>query len=322
MRYIFLLCLSFFITNVLPAQIDKEPIPSADVDEMQLKSDNSILGKVTDIQNNKGIEAASVQLFAHITDPASHQVKDSLIAAMLSKANGDFHFTNIFPFRDLQIRISAVGYGSYSNVFQFLQTKDSTRKSIVHKDLGNIVMSRENERLEGVTIMASRPAMKMGIDKKVFDVDKTLSAKGGTAVDVMKNIPSVSVDVDGNIELRNSSPTIFIDGRPTILTLDQIASDDIDRIELITNPSAKYDASSTGGIINIILKKNKRHGINGIVSVSGGLPERYSGNANLNLRQEKYNSFVSGEYHYSVNEAIGNSYRQNNNNDYYRTMSE
>ncbi len=314
MRYLFLLCSFIFITNFLSAQIDKEPIPTTDVDQMQLKSGNSILGKVTDIQNNKGIEAASVQLFAHITDPVSHQVKDSLIAAMLSKANGDFHFANIFPFKNLQIKISAVGYGSYDNVFPFLQIKDSTRRAIVHKDLGNIVMSREHERLEGVTVVASRPAMRMGIDKKIFDVDKSLSAKGGTAVDVMKNIPSVSVDVDGNIELRNSSPTIFIDGRPTILTLDQIASDDIDRIELITNPSAKYDASSTGGIINIILKKNKRHGINGIVSVSGGLPERFSGNANLNLRQGKFNFFISGNYHYSDNNSTGNSKRQNKSN--------
>jgi outer membrane receptor protein involved in Fe transport len=138
----------------------------------------------------------------------------------------------------------------------------------------------------------------MGIDKKIFDVDKSITSKGGTALDVMKNIPSVSVDVDGNIELRNATPTIFIDGRPTILTLDQIASDDIERIELITNPSAKYDASSTGGIINIILKKNKRYGINGIVSASAGIPERFSGNANLNLRQGKFNFFVSSNYNY------------------------
>jgi outer membrane receptor protein involved in Fe transport len=314
MRYLLLLCSSIFITNFLSAQIEKEPIPTTDIDQVQLKSGNSIIGKVVDIQNNKGLDAASIQLFAHIVDPDSHQVKDSLIAAMLSKPNGDFSFMNIFSFKNLQIKISAVGYGSYANIFPFLQIKDSTRSTIVHKDLGNIVMSREHERLEGVTIEATRPAMRMGIDKKIFDVDKSLSAKGGTAVDVMKNIPSVSVDVDGNIELRNSSPTIFIDGRPTILTLDQIASDDIERIELITNPSAKYDASSTGGIINIILKKNKRHGINGIISVSGGLPERFSGNGNLNLRQGKFNFFLSGNYHYSENEANGNSKRQNKSN--------
>ncbi|MEO8961426.1 MAG: TonB-dependent receptor [Ginsengibacter sp.] len=311
MRYLFLLCLSFFITHILQAQIDNEPLPATDVDEIQLQSGHSVLGKVTDIQTNKGLDAASIQLFAHIIDSSSHQAKDSLIAAMLTRANGDFHFKNIFAFKNIQIKVSAVGYGAYSNVFQFSDKKNSVTASVINKDLGNIVMSREHERLEGVTIMASRPAMRMGIDKKIFDVDKSLSAKGGTAVDVMKNIPSVSVDVDGNIELRNSSPTIFIDGRPTILTLDQIASDDIDRIELITNPSAKYDASSTGGIINIILKKNKRHGINGIVSVSGGLPERYSGNANLNLRQGKFNFFVSGSYHYSNNEGTGSSTRQN-----------
>ncbi len=113
----------------------------------------------------------------------------------------------------------------------------------------------------------------MGIDKKIFDVGKSITSKGGTAIDVMKNIPSVSVDVDGNVQLRNSNPTIFIDGRPTILTLDQISSDDIDRIEIITNPSAKYDASTTGGIINIILKKNKRYGLNGLVSVTAGTPK-------------------------------------------------
>ena len=165
MKYLLLLS-SVFIVNILSAQIEKEPIPTAEIDEMQLKSGNSVVGKVVDIQNNKGLEAASIQLFAHIVDSNSHQVKDSLIAAMLSKANGDFSFMNIFPFKNLQIKISAVGYGSYANVFPFLQIKDSTRSAIVHKDLGNIVMSREHERLEGVTIEATRPAMRMGIDKK------------------------------------------------------------------------------------------------------------------------------------------------------------
>jgi len=114
-----------------------------------------------------------------------------------------------------------------------------------------------------------------------------------------------------NVELRNSAPTIFIDGRPTILTLDQIPSDNIDRIELITNPSAKYDASSTGGIINIILKKNKRKGINGLFSVTGGFPGIYSVNGNLNLRQGKLNFFISGNYHHSDSKANGTSFRQN-----------
>jgi len=292
------------------AQIDKEPIPTPDADVIQLKTSNSVFGKIVDIQNNKGIEAASVQLFVPITDTIFHQTKDSLIGAMLSKPNGDFRFSKIPSFPNLKLQISAVGYTLYNHIFPF--ANDSTESE--QKDLGNIIMSREHEKLQNITIMAERPALKMGIDKKIFDVDKSITSKGGTAVDVMKNIPSVSVDVDGNIELRNSTPTIFIDGRPTILTLDQIASDDIERIEIITNPSAKYDASSTGGIINIILKKNKRHGLNGVVSASAGTPERFSGNANLNLRQGKFNFFVSGNYSYSDNDSKGKSFRENKTN--------
>ena len=88
--------------------------------------------------------------------------------------------------------------------------------------------------------------MNWGIDRKVYNVAKNLSATGGTAIDVMKNIPSVKVDIDGNVQLRNTQPQIFIDGRPTILTLDQIPADNIEKIELVTNPSAKYDAGQLG----------------------------------------------------------------------------
>jgi outer membrane receptor protein involved in Fe transport len=309
MKYFFLLFPFVFVVNTLFAQIDKEPLPSVDGEVIQIKSSNSLIGKVVDIQTNKGVEAASVQLFAHLTDSASHQTKDSLIAAMLTKPNGDFHFANIPFFQNLRLKISSVGFGLYDYIFSFANSNQT-----VEKDLGNIIMSHQHEKLQAVTIVAERPALRMGIDKKIFDVDKSLTSKGGTAIDVMKNIPSVSVDVDGNIELRNSAPTIFIDGRPTILTLDQIASDDIERIEIITNPSAKYDASSTGGIINIILKKNKRHGINGVVSITGGIPKNYSGNANLNLREGKFNFFVGGHYSYSDNDAKGRSFRQNKNN--------
>lgn len=309
MKNFFLLFSFVFIVNNLYAQIDKEPLPSVDGEVLQIKSSNSLVGKVVDIQTKKGVEASSVQLFAHITDSVSHQTKDSLIAAMLTKPNGDFHFLNIPFFQNLRLKISSVGFSLYDHTFSF-----SNNNATIQKDLGNIIMSHQNEKLQAVTIVAKPPALRMGIDKKIFDVDKDLISKGGTAIDVMKNIPSVSVDVDGNIELRNSAPTIFIDGRPTILTLDQIASDDIERIEIITNPSAKYDASSTGGIINIILKKNKRHGINGVVSLTGGIPKNYSGNANLNLREGKFNFFVSGHYSYSDNDANGRSFRQNKSN--------
>lgn len=308
MKY-FILIFSFaLITKNLSAQIDKEPLPESDASVIQVNSSNSLFGKVVDLQSNKAIVAASVQLFAPKSDPHG-QKKDSLVAVMLSESNGDFRFTNIPFLPHVRLEISAVGYTLYNHTFSFNRTESKPAK-----DLGNIVMAHANEKLQTVTVIAERPALRMGIDKKIFDVGKSITSKGGTAIDVMKNIPSVSVDVDGNVQLRNSNPTIFIDGRPTILTLDQISSDDIDRIEIITNPSAKYDASTTGGIINIILKKNKRYGLNGLVSVSAGTPKRYSGNANLNLRQGKFNFFVSGHYNYSNNEAQGKSFRQNKSN--------
>jgi iron complex outermembrane recepter protein len=314
MKYFFLLFSCSFIVFNTSAQIDKEPLPSSEPEIIQLKTGNRIYGKVMDIQNNKPLEAASVQLFARMGEVNSAQVKDSLIGAMLTKPNGDFNFEPVPLFKNLLLKISAIGYSEYAKIVPFADSENVASTSQIQKDLGNIIMSREHEKLEAITIVADKPALKMGIDKKIFDVDKSLTSKGGTAVDVMKNIPSVSVDVDGNIELRNSAPTIFIDGRPTILTLDQVPSDNIDRIELITNPSAKYDASSTGGIINIILKKNKRNGVNGLASVSAGTPGLFSSNANLNLRQGKLNFFVSGNYNNSENNSTGKSFRQNKNN--------
>ncbi|HEY5370332.1 MAG TPA: outer membrane beta-barrel protein [Hanamia sp.] len=314
MRYFILFFTFTFFSNFLFAQVDREPIPETDVKLVHTKSGNLIFGRITDIQTNKGIEAASIQLYQKVIEPISEQPQDSLIGAMLSKPNGDFSFEKISLNGSFEVKVSAIGYAPYSKVFKFSAVENKDSVANVQKDLGNIIMNREHEKLAAVTIVAERPAMSLGIDKRIFDVDKSITSKGGTAIDVMKNIPSVSVDVDGNIEMRNSSPTIFIDGRPTILTLDQIASDDIDRIEIITNPSAKYDASSTGGIINIILKKNKRNGLNGIASLTAGTPKRYSGNANLNLRQGKFNFFVNGQYSYSDEDSKANSSRENKNN--------
>lgn len=310
MRHFYLSLLFTFFSNFLFAQVDREPIPEPEVKLEHAKLEDLIFGRIIDIQTNKGIEAASIQLYEKIPNPTS-QPDDSLIAAMLSQPNGNFSFDKIPENKNLEIKISAVGYAPYTKKFTFSSEGNISSVANVQKDLGNIIMTREHEKLAGITIVAERPAVSLGIDKRIFDVDKSITSKGGNAVDVLKNIPSVSVDVDGNIELRNSSPTIFIDGRPTILTLDQISSDDIDRIEVITNPSAKYDASSTGGIINIILKKNKRRGFNGIISLTGGTPKRYSGNANLNLRQGKFNFFVSGHYSYSDDNSKGNSLREN-----------
>ncbi|RPD39368.1 outer membrane beta-barrel protein [Chitinophaga barathri] len=161
--------------------------------------------------------------------------------------------------------------------------------SAFDKDLGNIKLSPVEKQLQTVTVTAARPLMQMDIDKKTFNVEKNLVSAGGTAVDVMRNVPSVQVDIDGNVKLRNAAPQLYIDGRPTTLSLDQIPAAEISSVEVITNPSAKYDASADAGILNIVLKKNRQTGYNGNIMAGADSRGGYNGGGIFNLRQGKFN---------------------------------
>jgi len=313
------LFLCFFIFFSVQAQNDQE-LPEGDISQGIQTNSNTIYGKLIDKSTSRGIEAASVQIY-----PAVGGKSDSLLTGMLSRPNGEFRFRNLPPENSFRLVISALGYETWEQIIT-IETQDGDyAKRNFKKDIGNIILQTDIKQLSGVTVTSSRPALEMGIDRKVFNVDKSLVSTGGTAIDIMKNIPSVSVDIDGNVELRNSTPQIFIDGRPTILTLDQIPADHIDKIELITNPSAKFDASSSGGIINVVLKKNKRVGLNGIATLSAGSPELFSGNLNMNLRQGKLNFFVSAGHNQSGGKAKGETLRQNKDNgvitDYFNQYS-
>lgn len=299
MKFILTIFISYLFVQTLEAQIEREQQPAPEIPGMRINS-NRLYGKLVDKNTGKGIEAASVQLFRSGTD--------SIITGMLSRQNGDFSFQDVEIGRGLRIVISAIGYQPLEQNIQ------STVQNITDKDLGNIVLEPDIQVLGGVTITSNKPILELGIDRRVYNVAKSLTATGGSAVDVMKNIPSLKVDIDGNVQLRNSPPQIFVDGRPTILTLDQIPAENIEKVELITNPSAKYDAASSGGIINIVLKKNKRVGLNGIASASVGTPRVLNGNLNLNLRQGKFNFFASGGYNQSGGKARGETKRQNKSN--------
>ncbi|PZR26168.1 MAG: hypothetical protein DI535_15100 [Citrobacter freundii] len=314
-------CLSFIFSFVIInsyAQIEREQQPTTDAAELKINS-NRIYGKLIDKHTGKPIEAASVQLFANETSN-----KDSLITGMLTRANGDFSFDHLPSLKSFRITISAIGYAMLEQVITPDYAKGAGQK--FRTDLGNLDLEAEVKQLGNVVVTATKPALEMGIDRKVFNASKSMVSTGGTAVDLMKNIPSVSVDVDGNVTLRNSSPQIFVDGRPTILTLDQIPADNIERVELITNPSAKFDAASSGGIINIVLKKNKRVGLNGLVTAGIGFPKIANGNLNLNVRQGKFNMFLSGGYNQSGGKARGEAQRENKANglvkDYFTQVTE
>ncbi len=305
---LFLIHCVFLLSSINSyAQIEQEPPVENTVPAIVQLNTNTIYGKVVDVATGKPIEAASVQLY-----PGDKKKTDNLVDAMLSRPNGEFRFSNLPNQSSFRLVITALGYEPQEEIIVI--DSIGRENNFFERDMGKLSMGTKFKKLDEVVVSTSKPLMEMGIDRKVFNVEKMILSTGGTGIDLLKNIPSVSVDIDGNIELRNSTPQIFIDGRPTILTLDQIPSENIEKIELITNPSAKFDAASAGGIINIVLKKNKRIGLNGIVSLSGGTPELFSGNINLNLRQGKFNFFLSAGHNQMGGNAKGRTLRENKDN--------
>lgn len=261
-------------------------------------------GKILDSVSNKPLEAVSVQLIQNKFDTASKKRKDVIVSGMLTNKKGEFSLENLNIMAQYKLKITAIGFKPYETKVAFQLNMSgakpgdmSSMLSAVDKDLGNIKLEADVKQLQDVTVSASKAQLEMKIDRKVFNVEKNLNSVGGTAVDVMKNVPSVNVDIDGNVSLRNATPQIFVDGRPTTMTLDQIPADAIASVEIITNPSAKYDASGGGaGILNIILKKNRKAGYNGSLRAGIDMRGRPSLGGDINLKQQKVNFFAAGQF--------------------------
>ncbi len=285
-------------------------------------------GKMVD-KNNKGLEGVSVQLIGNRFDTVTKKMKEAILNTQITRSNGDFSFDNLPVMGNFKLRASAVGYKALEQTINFGIKMPQGGASnaagagqggamqqllgMADKDLGNIKLQEDATDLGNVTVTSSaKPQFELGIDRKIFNVDKNLTSTGQTATEIMKNIPSLNVDIDGNVTLRNATPTLFIDGRPTTLTLDQIPADIIDRVELVTNPSAKYDASGgNAGILNIVLKKNKKTGYNG--GIRAGVDSRGKGNigGDINLRQNKVNLTLSANYNQRKSISDGITSRNN-----------
>jgi outer membrane receptor protein involved in Fe transport len=278
----------------------------------QVPSIGHFYGRVVDAKTNKGIDGASVQLITNKFDTVTKKMKLVPIAGMITN-KGNFSLENLPLFGNFKLRISAIGYKTYEEkvAFDLKMPRGGGQQSPqgmdmsqaqqalagIDKDLGNIKLEANAETLAEVTVSASKPLVQLGIDKKIYNVEKDISAQGGTGVDVMKNVPSVSVDIDGNVKLRNTTPTIFVDGLPSTLTLDQIPADEIQSVEIITNPGAKYDASGgTSGILNIILKKNRKAGYNGNVRAGIDQRGRFNLGGDINMKEGKVNVFANANY--------------------------
>jgi outer membrane receptor protein involved in Fe transport len=252
-------------------------------------------GKIVDA-SNKGLEGITIQLKGNKFDPATKKSTESILGTMLSASNGDFSFENLSVMGAFKLIVTGVGYKKLEKQISFNLKPGGGQSmqdmmAMVDKDLGNIKIEEDVNNLKSVTVSSSaKPQFEMGIDRKIFNVDKNLTSQGQTAVEVMKNIPNLNVDIDGNVTLRNAAPTLLIDNRPTTLTMDQIPADIIDRVEIITNPSAKYDATGgNAGILNIVLKKNKKNGYNGGIRSGIDMRGKFNGGGDMNIRDNKFN---------------------------------
>ena len=285
-----------FITIVFANYFAMAQMPGGMQSNMGGGNMGHVYGKLTDA-DGKPVSGASVMLMGKKVDSVTKKVKEILVKGMITKSNGDFNFEELSIRGSLYLKVSSSGFKAFSQAISFIpKMEPGAARPLMggmpsfDKDLGNIKLIADTKQLQDVTVTSVTPSIRLNADKKIFNVEKNIMSAGGTGLDVMRNVPSVNVDIDGNVTLRNSAPQLLVDGRPTTLTLDQIPADAIESVEVITNPSAKYDASGGGaGILNIVLKKNKKSGYNG--NVRAGVDKRgaLNGGGDFSFRQNKFN---------------------------------
>jgi outer membrane receptor protein involved in Fe transport len=242
-----------------------------------------VTGIIIDKESQKPLEYATIT-FTHTRFP-------KIVGGGITNSKGEFE--------------AAIPAGTYNIKADFISFKSfaiSERNFSGNTILETIALEEDYTQLKEVSVRAQQTHIDIKLDKKVYSVGQDLIVKGGTVTDVLDNIPSVQVDVEGKVSLRrNENVTILIDGKPSNAVniaeaLRIIPADNIDKVEVITNPSARYDAEGGGGILNIILKKGKNQGFNGSVIVSVGEPENTGVSGNFNVKNEKSNFFTTLGY--------------------------
>lgn len=247
-----------------------------------------IKGQVIDANSKNAIEFATVSLI--------NAADSSLVSGTITAQDGTFELKNI-PNGKYVVKIGFLGYHEQELGFELSNQKEPLI-------LNQVTLSEASELLKEIAIEAEQNYMETKIDKKVFNVDKDLTAKGGTGLDALRNVPSVEVDSEDNISLRgDGNVTILIDGRPSTMPvaqlLKQMPSSAIEKVEVVTNPSAKYDPEGMSGILNIITKKDKVNGINGNLNASAGYGKTGKTNLSggLNYRKGKFNVSTNLNYY-------------------------
>ena len=286
--YLFIFLIFIFCSfSVFAQKKQKKTNNSVDNSEVSVET-GKLTGRVVSLQNNKeqALEFASVSVF---------KGKDSTkaIGGGLTDTKGIFE-VNDLPNGIYHVVIQSVGFKKWKS--------DKVKLQSSEENLGKIFVQTSSQNLDEVTVSEQKQEMTISLDKRVFNVGANLTTIGGTALDVLQNVPSVIVTPDGEIQMRGSGNLlILIDGRPSGITtsnrqsaLEMLPADVIESIEIITNPSSKYQADGTSGIINIITKKSKNAGYNLRTNLNVGTREKYNGNISMNLQKGRWNVF--GEY--------------------------
>jgi len=235
------------------------------------------------------MESSSAQPVEYATVVISDKASGNVLSGTTTDANGRFEVT--VNSQDITVELSFIGFTLLIvDEVVFVNNK---------ADLGLLKMGEDAAALDEVLITAEKSTTEFKLDKRVFNVGTDLSSTGASALEVLNNVPSVDVNIEGDVSLRGATGVqMLINGKPSILTDDSsnalgtITADMIEKVEVITNPSAKYEAEGTAGIINIILKKNQKNGLNGSISVNTGIPHNHSVGVSLNRRTEKFNLFT------------------------------
>ncbi|MBM2814002.1 MAG: Outer rane receptor protein [Ignavibacteria bacterium] len=272
---LFTLVIAITPFNLLSQKDDKE------------SNNNTPFGRIT----GKIFEADSSKPLIGVTVILHRELDSSQVTGTFSDKSGNFKLENIALGR-YYLLVRSIGYRELKirPVWITENRKDYT--------LNHIKLYAQAVTTGAVEVTGYKDLLQSGLDKTVIQVEKNLTALGGSATDVMKTIPSVTVDIDGNVSLRGSANVrILVDGKPSGLSstdiLDMIPASQIESIELITNPSAKYDPESSAGIINIVLKKERDSGTNGMMSINAGTGDKYNASVNLNYRTTDFNLFGS-----------------------------
>lgn len=244
-----------------------------------------ISGQIIDSISNKPIVFATVKAY--------NQKDSTLSGGAVTNDVGEFFIKNLKPGK-LYLSISYLGYDT-----KYISNIELTPLNM-EKDFNKILLFPDG-MLDGVDVIGDRAAVRYEIDKKIVSVENMNTVASATAAEVLENIPSVTVDIDGNVKLRGSSGfTLLIDGAPSNMeasdALQMIPASSIKDIEIITNPSAKYDAEGTSGIINIIMKKDKLQGVSTLINLNGGNYVNYGGDFLTSINREKIKFNVGGNY--------------------------